>query len=98
MVPLTISDVVERLSRSGLRLYVDGNFHSKFIVGIAPVAAGERNCLLGGPSHPDPDEVTIADEPVCGIEFYPARARNIDLAPARLEPPLRRTGPSRSGT
>jgi hypothetical protein len=39
MVPLKISDMVERLSRSGLRLHVHGNFHSEFIVGIAPVAA-----------------------------------------------------------
>jgi len=64
-----------RLARrlaTGLRRHVQGNFHSEFIIGITPVGTRERNCLLGCPSHPHPDEVTIANDPVCGIEFYPA--------------------------
>jgi hypothetical protein len=47
---------------------VHGDFHSEFIVGIAPVATGERNRLPGCPGDSRPDEVTVADDAVRGIE------------------------------
>jgi len=68
--------------QAALCLHVDGDFHSEFIVGIAPVATGERNRLLGCPGDSHPDEVTVADDAVRGIEFDPAGAGDVDLAPS----------------
>ena len=68
--------------RAALCLHVHGDFHSEFIVSIAPVATGERNRLLGCPGDSHPDEVTVADDAVGGIEFDPAGAGDVDLAPS----------------
>ena len=66
--------------RAALCLHVHGDFHSEFIVGIAPVATRERNCLLGCPGDAHPDEVSVADDAIRGIEFDPAGAGDLDLA------------------
>ena len=66
---------------SGQRLDVYTHIHAEFIFRIAPIAAAQRNSLIGRPGNRHPDQVAISDDPIGRIELNPARARQVNLAP-----------------
>ena len=63
---------------SGRRLDVYDHIHAEFIFRIAPIAAAQRNSLIGRPGYRHPDQVSISDDPIGRIELNPARARQVN--------------------
>lgn len=61
--------------------YVDGDFHFAVDRGVAIIAAVKWNGLLGLTRDRHANEIPIADDAVGRIEFDPAGAGQINLAP-----------------
>ena len=71
-------DQVQVMTRHGatlerrLCLHLHTHIHSKLIVLIAPIAAGQWNGLPWRAGDTDTDQVAVADDSVGGVEFHPA--------------------------
>jgi hypothetical protein len=77
MLPFTKARRPAARASKSLRVCIDVNVHchSQIVFGAAEIRAGKWDGLAGITSYGDTDQVTIANTPVCGIEFYPACSR-----------------------
>src|SRR5689334_17760643 len=70
-----------RILRHRLADDIDLHFHPQLVLRTSCIGAGERNCLARITRDRDADEIAVSDDAIGGIEFDPAGARQIDLAP-----------------
>jgi len=60
---------------------IDGDHHSLFVRGVAEIRPMKGNGLSSLPRDRDANEISIADNAIGRIEFNPAGAGQVDLAP-----------------